>query len=67
MKKEFKIDLGRFDSLNDYNALEEAAKDAAFDYSISLSIKHLFRDYKAIWTMNGEESDIDNFLCFLDL
>lgn len=67
MKKEFTINLSDYDSLSDYANLESHAQDKAFDYSVALSIRHLYKQYKAIWILNGEESDIDNFLSYLDL
>lgn len=67
MEKIVEIDFAKFDSLNDYNSLEEKANDISFDYSISLSIKHSFKDYKAIWAIVGEEKNIDNFISFLNI
>lgn len=62
-----KINLSTFHSLDNYAALEKEAEDKAFEYSVSLKIKHQPRDYSAIWEINGEQEDVESFMKNLEL
>ncbi len=62
MKKEIRIALNKFDFLNDYDELEEKAKELEFDASISLTVRHNLKDYEAVWTISGKEENIASFI-----
>lgn len=67
MIKKMTLSLYSFDSLDDYERLEKRAKDKAFDYSIGFSVQHFPLQHKVIWELVGDQNNIDEFVCYLDI
>ncbi len=67
MKKTIALKFDRFEDMHDYERLESHAKYIAYDYCVSLKVIHQPRKWQAVWEIDGEQEDIDNFLCCLDI